>query len=327
MILKPDVLLLQYTSSLLENTPETKLKSIAGSCYDPESKLERIQPQMPLNSNQLGKIGQDFFESTSDIPPLIPPKSKSRKLELLQHDKPPDDNSSRHQTYSTAPPEPLRLKYHDFSREIVSLTSQSSPGDQICSELPVSFSPVNPPIPEEKVALVPEGYNILHAARRPLSQSIPSQSSHRLSVDSIVTSVFDAKSSVDLIPKRLSSLSTHNTLDSSPVFTISSVNSDIPYISTVDDKSDIHTFCDMSSPIQSIPRSKSIFKVLPEIEDGLIPADEDLVFSDQITRKPDTSIGPESSFYQHKGFCEGAKEVQRGNLGVKRAKRRVCYFY
>ena len=37
----------------------------------------------------------------------------------------------------------------------------------------------------------------------------------------------------------------------------------------------------------------------------------------------DYAIGFDSSFHQAKGFCEGAKEVIRGGIGVKKTKKPV----
>ncbi|KAJ9148906.1 Sh3 domain-containing protein [Pleurostoma richardsiae] len=72
-------------------------------------------------------------------------------------------------------------------------------------------------------------------------------------------------------------------------------------------------------PIQEIPDGLIL------VEDGLIPVESDTTSSrggsDGTARKVDCSITLSSSFYQFKGFCEGAKEVIRGGPGVKKIKK------
>jgi hypothetical protein len=43
--------------------------------------------------------------------------------------------------------------------------------------------------------------------------------------------------------------------------------------------------------------------------------------------EPDCSIGLGSSFYLYKGFCEGAKDVLRGGIGVKKTKKPVSVMH
>ncbi|KAK1995176.1 SH3 domain-containing protein [Colletotrichum falcatum] len=60
--------------------------------------------------------------------------------------------------------------------------------------------------------------------------------------------------------------------------------------------------------------------------EGLIPVESE---SSIVTKPPtmvssrpkDCRIGPSSSFYLYKGFCEGAKEVAMGGLGIKKIKK------
>ena len=65
-----------------------------------------------------------------------------------------------------------------------------------------------------------------------------------------------------------------------------------------------------------------------QIDDGLIPvvdSPERAAAPHQIEPmvQADCTIGLNSSFFQFKGFCEGAKEVVRGGLGVKKIKKAV----
>ncbi|KAI0470170.1 hypothetical protein F4859DRAFT_505274 [Xylaria cf. heliscus] len=61
------------------------------------------------------------------------------------------------------------------------------------------------------------------------------------------------------------------------------------------------------------------------MDEGLIPVDME---SEIIIppREPDCTITPSSSFYKFKGFCKGAEDAQRGQLGFKRIKRPVGGF-
>ncbi|KAJ2986704.1 hypothetical protein NUW58_g4899 [Xylaria curta] len=68
---------------------------------------------------------------------------------------------------------------------------------------------------------------------------------------------------------------------------------------------------------------------LRRMDDGLIPVEMETTTSNEIPlppREPDCAITPFSSFYKLKGFCDGAKEAQRGQLGFKRIKRPVGGF-
>ncbi|KAK3369090.1 hypothetical protein B0T24DRAFT_352657 [Lasiosphaeria ovina] len=67
-----------------------------------------------------------------------------------------------------------------------------------------------------------------------------------------------------------------------------------------------------------VPQESSIAAEQP----GLIPViSEEEVASPTRPREADCTIGLDSSFYQLKGFCEGAKDVLRGNPGVRKIKR------
>ncbi|KAL8382701.1 hypothetical protein RB595_006473 [Gaeumannomyces hyphopodioides] len=60
------------------------------------------------------------------------------------------------------------------------------------------------------------------------------------------------------------------------------------------------------------------------LDSGLIPVEAELSVKapEPIPRRPaDCSIGPSSSFHQLKGFCEGAKEVLKGGVGVKQVRK------
>jgi len=62
------------------------------------------------------------------------------------------------------------------------------------------------------------------------------------------------------------------------------------------------------------------------IDSGLIPVDMDASIPNDMPippRDPDCTITPSSSFYKLKGFCKGAEEAQRGQLGFKRIKRPI----
>jgi hypothetical protein len=61
-------------------------------------------------------------------------------------------------------------------------------------------------------------------------------------------------------------------------------------------------------------------------DEGLIPVESEVdnksALPLAISPKP-SPLTLNSSFYMQKGFCEGAKEVLRGEIGVKRVKKPV----
>ncbi|PKS09106.1 hypothetical protein jhhlp_003720 [Lomentospora prolificans] len=71
------------------------------------------------------------------------------------------------------------------------------------------------------------------------------------------------------------------------------------------------------TPRDSVPEPAPIIAG----DDGLIPVDSEQKPSAPTIPRRDTSITLNSSFYQLKGFCEGAKDVLRGELGVKKVKK------
>jgi hypothetical protein len=76
-----------------------------------------------------------------------------------------------------------------------------------------------------------------------------------------------------------------------------------------------------------------IIRPVVDIDPGLIPVDSPnlqgrlapAAKDERVARiRPaDCNIGPGSSYHLLKGFCEGAKEVQRGNAGVRQIKKLV----
>ncbi|RBQ71440.1 hypothetical protein VDGD_08962 [Verticillium dahliae] len=72
--------------------------------------------------------------------------------------------------------------------------------------------------------------------------------------------------------------------------------------------------------IEAVPTNQSDYS-------ELIPVDaattEVGVVSSPPPREQDCSIGLSSSFYLYKGFCEGAKDVMRGGIGIKKTKKPV----
>lgn len=87
--------------------------------------------------------------------------------------------------------------------------------------------------------------------------------------------------------------------------------------------------------IPAVPHCSGIEVVAPptilEAEDGLIPVEmeeekkkePEPLRSEVHVAPEDCAIGVDSSFHQAKGFCEGAKEVIRGDIGVKKTKKPV----
>ena len=81
------------------------------------------------------------------------------------------------------------------------------------------------------------------------------------------------------------------------------------------------------------PNEQAGLEIIPpavDIDSGLIPVDSPVLEQaasreERIVpvRPADCNIGPNSSFHRLKGFCEGAKEVQRGKVGVRKIKKLV----
>lgn len=59
-----------------------------------------------------------------------------------------------------------------------------------------------------------------------------------------------------------------------------------------------------------------------EADYGPIPVESETVQPEHPpnTFAIDTKLNPQSSFYLHKGFCDGAQEVMRGGIGIRKAK-------
>jgi hypothetical protein len=60
------------------------------------------------------------------------------------------------------------------------------------------------------------------------------------------------------------------------------------------------------------------------MDEGLIPVESeesDSTLGQVKLSQRDCTIGPGSTFYLYKGFCQGAKEVLRGDIGVKKMKK------
>lgn len=85
-----------------------------------------------------------------------------------------------------------------------------------------------------------------------------------------------------------------------------------------------------SRQVTPAPRSQPGLEVTVTVpsedpDHGLIPVeteDSTVKVAGRLSVK-DCAIGPNSTFYQYKGFCEGAKEVLRGEIGVKKTKKPV----
>lgn len=84
------------------------------------------------------------------------------------------------------------------------------------------------------------------------------------------------------------------------------------------------------SPRSSTPKSQPGLEVAPripqaEMDTGLIPVESegsDARLQASLSQR-DCTIGPGSTFYLYKGFCDGAKEVLHGDIGVKKTKKPV----
>ncbi|KAK7420857.1 hypothetical protein QQZ08_010186 [Neonectria magnoliae] len=62
-------------------------------------------------------------------------------------------------------------------------------------------------------------------------------------------------------------------------------------------------------------------QIVPEVDYGPIPVDSEVAEQAPNPYSVDCKIGVASSFYSQKGFCEGAQEVIRGGIGIRKTKK------
>ncbi|KAH6660716.1 hypothetical protein BKA67DRAFT_63826 [Truncatella angustata] len=162
------------------------------------------------------------------------------------------------------------------------------------------------------------------------------------SVDSLNSSIFDVL--IDEATSPMASTQRTSSVLSVPPGSPYSVGGHLPLYSASPPgyRSGLHspvgTFNTSSSgtlaTIHARPHtSGNILRSLPptpqplEDDPGIIPVESETPEVPQMPpRQSDCSIGPHSSFYQMKGFCKGAEEVMRGELGIKKIKRPVGGF-
>jgi hypothetical protein len=65
---------------------------------------------------------------------------------------------------------------------------------------------------------------------------------------------------------------------------------------------------------------------MPEIDNLPIPVETETPTPEHPPNPfaVDCKLNPQSSFYTHKGFCDGAKEILNGGAGVKKTVKAVC---
>ncbi|KAI5922586.1 hypothetical protein F4810DRAFT_720975 [Camillea tinctor] len=102
-----------------------------------------------------------------------------------------------------------------------------------------------------------------------------------------------------------------------------------PYSRTTPSMSSSVTSRNHSSSTLTVQPGSDVVKTTIGLDEGLIPVYVDSPTSSEPpipSREADCTIGPFSSFYKMKGFCRGAEEAMRGQLGFKRIKRPVGGF-
>ncbi|KAI0593852.1 hypothetical protein F4775DRAFT_607034 [Biscogniauxia sp. FL1348] len=102
-----------------------------------------------------------------------------------------------------------------------------------------------------------------------------------------------------------------------------------PYSRTTPSMSSSMTVRNHSSSTLTVQPSSEATRPAIGLDEGLIPVHVDSPTSSEPpmpTREADCTIGPFSSFYKLKGFCKGAEEAMRGQLGFKKIKRPVGGF-
>lgn len=82
----------------------------------------------------------------------------------------------------------------------------------------------------------------------------------------------------------------------------------------------VNNFQGMLEPVRPV--------MVPEVDNLPIPVDTEVVAPEHPPNPfaIDCKLSPQSSFYVHKGFCDGAKEILSGGAGVRKTVKAVCYF-
>ena len=108
-----------------------------------------------------------------------------------------------------------------------------------------------------------------------------------------------------------------------------------PFHSVPQDEPGVSGAWPLPDPQLALPSSSRVSIDQPGLEpvhmsseEGLIPVSGEVLssrsgLSRMKTKESDCTINIDSSFYQFKGFCDGAKEVIRGGAGVKRIRKPV----
>lgn len=78
---------------------------------------------------------------------------------------------------------------------------------------------------------------------------------------------------------------------------------------------------------------ETVILPMPSVPDGLIPVEVEVEVSEPVSPlpEPEAQLGGcgihlDSSYYQFKGFCNGAMEITQGGLGVKHIKKQVSIY-
>jgi hypothetical protein len=256
------------------------------------------------------------------------------------------DSLGRRPAYTNYPlPEPPRYSSQSFDTMSESSRSPISP-----TSLP-NFSKPTPIIPEDSAigncSYAPERLSITKTFP-PRQASLATPRDHypdrQPSVESLNSSIFDCvtfdgttspvtstqrTSSIMTTPE--SPYSTAGTLPQySPHPPIYANSTSPPFsgpmgIIANHSSATVATVIHARSPTENNEGTVPSITIPQSFEDsGLIPVEaENREEPSMPAREPDCSIGPHSSFYQLKGFCKGAEEIMRGELGCKKIRRPV----
>ncbi|KAI1498712.1 hypothetical protein F5X99DRAFT_392380 [Biscogniauxia marginata] len=249
-------------------------------------------------------------------------------------------NSTQDSSDSTRPTATAQVKrthsgFINFSRSLSHNSEKPSyhgrSHDPPPSDTSSVFGP--PPAIPENSAIKSNGHSPTRKSQPPKAQVL-----RQHSTESVNSSVFDVVecmnptspiTSASAHRDSLYSTSSSNPYSPNGQHPASVAYPGSPYSRTAPSMSSNTTVRNHSSSTLTVQPNAEAPRTNIGLDEGLIPVHAENPPSNdpQVPlREPDCSIGPFSSFYKMKGFCKGAEQAMRGQLGFKRIKRPVGGF-
>lgn len=274
------------------------------------------------------------LEDSPTLPLVLPVQSSGNETSIRRHSPSLSNGSSSTCWY------PVSNSGNDRSR----LDSMISPGSSNENEKGVSRHTSQSSGSNNHSPKFGYTTNTIHSPRKTSSRNTQNDALRHPSTDSFNSSIFDCvpydgASSPVASTQRTSSVTSNPTSPYSPTTTTHQQRNSLPpqypglppiyHDQSPESPSVTGTIVNQScSTLTTIPQSPQPAPPPPLVyDDGIIPVDSETPENGPMPgRQPDCTIGPRSSFYQMKGFCKGAEEAARGELGFKKIKRPVGGF-